>query len=126
MIDLEDHLHVFQEGMEDRSNPQDIWCKMFQQTLFGNVVGWYWALVTSSIHTFEELKKVFRVAFNYKHHERNMCGTLLNVFQGEKETLQKFIDRFTVMVLAVGDIQDLTIMMALCNSLKGANMRPPN
>jgi len=47
-------------------------------------VGWYHVLPMGNIYIFYELEKNFCVAINHR-----FCGTLLNIYQGEKESLHK-------------------------------------
>lgn len=71
---------------------------MFCHNLSRVFVGWCKNLSLGSFHTFEELEKVFKVAFSHRLREKGTGNTLLNVFQGEKERLEEYMVRFTVEV----------------------------
>lgn len=73
---------------------------MFHHTLFDDAIGWYHNLPLESVHTFEELESVFKVAFSHKIRKKGESITLLNVFQNKRETLQEYMAHFIVAVRA--------------------------
>lgn len=70
--DPEDHLHSFRTGMEDMTIQRDIWYRIFRRTLLGEAIGWYRGLPPHSIHAFEDLERLFRIAFSF--HTRRKKG----------------------------------------------------
>lgn len=65
------------------------------------------------------MERVFKVAFKHKTKEKGAPITLLNIFQGEKETLQEYMTHFIVVVQGINDIEDSIVMRALSSGLKG-------
>lgn len=118
MGDPNDHIHAFIIGMEDMTTWKDIWCLMFCRTLTENEVGWYRTLPLGSTHTYEELERTFIIASSHRVHERNDVNDLLNICQGEKETLQEYLARFAVIAQSAEDPHDSAIIMALRNGLQ--------
>lgn len=72
-----------------------------------------------SVHTFEELEKVFKVDFNHRLREKGANNILLNIFQGEKKMCE-YMARIIVVVQGINRANDSAVMMALSSGLKGS------
>lgn len=67
---------------------------MFQRTLREEAIGWYKGLPKGSIKSFQELKVLFRQAYNHLMRKINKNATLLNIEKEANETLRDFVKRF--------------------------------
>lgn len=101
--DPDDQIHGFIIEMEDMMTRKGIWCRMFRRTLTEDVVGWYRSLPPRSIRTCEELERTFRVAFSHRICEQHDSNNLLNVYQGERETLREYLACFAITAQSVED-----------------------
>lgn len=58
---------------------RNIWCRMFRRTLLDDANGRYRGLPPHNINAFEDLKRLFRVAFAFHTRRKKGITTLLGV-----------------------------------------------
>ncbi|XP_075650016.1 uncharacterized protein LOC142620544 [Castanea sativa] len=81
-------------------------CRSFPTTLKGASREWFTRLPTSSIDSFEQLSNAFLRHFIKGQCPKRLADHLLTVKQGERETLQSYVKRFTRETLEVDDADD--------------------
>lgn len=65
-------------------------------------------------------KKMRFYTFSHRTREKDACNTLLNVFQGEKQTLRECMARFAMIVKGIDNLTPLPIQQEVYLILKGA------
>lgn len=97
----------------------DIWWCMFRRNLMGDAIGWYRSLLISSIDTYEELERTFKIVFSHWIREKKDSSTLLNKYQRERETIREYMVLFVIATQSVEYLQDFAVVMALRKQAKG-------
>ena len=96
----------------------EILCRSFPTTFKGAAREWFTKLPTSSIDSFEQLSNAF-----LRHFVRGQCTKrpvdyLLNIKQGEKETLRSYVKRFTRENLEGDEANDNVLLTTFKAGLK--------
>lgn len=111
--DPETHIVKFIANMEDVTDRQDLWCRMFIRTLVGEIMNWYADLPAGCIHSFNDLRNKFVETFGHRIKRKLDIGLLLNVKQGPSENLKGYITRFNEALIKVTKPSDEATIMAL-------------
>ena len=96
----------------------EILCRSFPTTFKGAAREWFTKLPTSSIDNFEQLSNAF-----LRHFVRGQCTKrpvdyLLNIKQGEKETLRSYVKRFIRETLEGDEANDNVLLTTFKVGLK--------
>lgn len=89
-----DHLEDYKALMQLQSVSNEIMCRAFPITLKGNSRTWYTKLQPGSICNFKELTENFVSYFIAGQRYTKPTTYLLNIKQGEWETLREYTARF--------------------------------
>ncbi|KMZ76197.1 hypothetical protein ZOSMA_105G00240 [Zostera marina] len=116
--DPEAHVVKFIANMEDITDRQDLWCRMFIRTLEGEAMNWYTDLPNNSIQNFNDLKEKFIEAFGHGIKRRINVGMLLTIKQGPNKSLRGYITKFNETLIKVAKPTDGTTIMALRAGLR--------
>lgn len=71
------------------------------------------------IYAFEDLERLFRVAFSFRTRRKKGVMTLLVVWQGDGKILRDYMNRFATTVQDLEEAEEPVVMMALLNGLRG-------
>ncbi|XP_052209227.1 uncharacterized protein LOC127812745 [Diospyros lotus] len=96
-----------------------IMCRAFPLTLVEHARPWFNDLPEASISSFRQLKAKFIKAFIINSQRKKDATYLLSIWQGSKETLCHYVDRFRNATL---DIRNLPIEMAVSAMLQGVQL----
>ncbi|XP_065626543.1 uncharacterized protein LOC136066334 [Quercus suber] len=105
-LDPQDHLNTFRTTLGLQQPPDEIMCRSFPTTLKGAAREWFTKLPTSSIDNFDQLSNAFLRHFIGGQRPKRPANYLLTIRQGEKETLQSYVKRFTRETLEVDEADD--------------------
>ena len=83
-----------------------ILCHSFPTTLKEATWEWFNKLLTSSINNFKQLSSSFVRHFVDRQRPKRTVDHLLNIKQGEKETLRSYVTHFTRVMLEVDETDD--------------------
>ena len=92
-------------------------CKAFPTTLKGPAKVWFSKLPQNTITSLWELSKLF--VNNFVGGQRKKCSSssLLNIEQGENESLRTFISHFNREALLVDEMYDKILLVAFYNGV---------
>lgn len=71
--------------------------------MLGHTIGWYRGLPLHNIQAFEDLERLFRIAFDFYTRRKKWVATLLAVLQGDGKTLRDYMNWFTT---ALQDLEE--------------------
>ena len=89
-------------------------CKVFPITLKGLARVWFGKLPPNTIISFQEISNLF--INNFVRHQHS-SSNLLNIKQGENESLRTFISRFNKEALLVDEMDDKILLAAFYNGI---------
>ena len=92
------------------------YCQLFVESLAGPALTWFSRLTADSISTFKELSTEFLKHYSMYIRQGASATDLWKIAQGQKESLQDFMERFKNLVSKV-DVPDKTAVEALRNAL---------
>lgn len=92
--DLYQHLQAFRSQTSCKGYTDAVCCNMFQETLSGEALSWFYELSASSIGSFKELVDKFIARFILRTYGFNTPMGLLKIQQEESETLKYFVNRW--------------------------------
>nr|GEV02196.1 hypothetical protein [Tanacetum cinerariifolium] len=92
--DSEYHLGIFLAATEQEEWLMPVWCKMFRQTLGGEVRNWFDDLDPKSVESFEELSQKFLEEFLQQNRYAKDPTEIHGIKRRQNEGLQNFMDRF--------------------------------
>ena len=92
-------------------------CRAFPTSLKGLARVWFGKLPPNTITSFQELSKLF--INNFVRGQRYKCSSssLLNIEQGENESVRTFISRFNREALLVDKMNDKILLAAFYNGV---------
>ncbi|XP_023892293.1 uncharacterized protein LOC112004298 [Quercus suber] len=97
-------------------------CRSFPTTFKGAAREWFTKLPTSSIDNFDQLSNAFLRHFIGGQHPKRPADYLLTIRQGEKETLQSYVKRFTREILKVDEADDKVQLTTFKVGLKSRDL----
>ena len=97
--------------------PDEIMCKAFPTTLKGPTKVWFGKLPPNTITSFQELSKLFVNNFVGGQRHKHSSSSLLNIEQGEKESLRTFISHFNKEALLVDEMDNKILLAAFYNGV---------
>ena len=101
-----DHIATFKTIMHLQGVPEEIICRAFPTTLKGPARVWFSKLLPNTITLFQELSKFFVNNLFGGQRQKHSSSSLLNIEQGENESLRTFISRFNREALLVDEMDD--------------------
>ena len=101
-----DHLNTFKTTLGLQQPPDVILCRSFPTTFKGVTREWFNKLPTSSIDNFKQLSSSFVRHFVDRQRPKRTADHLLNIKQGEKETLRSYVTHFTRGMLETDETDD--------------------
>jgi len=117
MRDPCDHIATFKTIMHLQGVPDEIMCRAFPTMLKGLSRVWFGKLPPNSITSFQELSKLF--VNNLVGGQRQKCSSsnLLNIEQGENNSLRTFISHFNSKTLLVDEMDDKILLATFYNGV---------
>ena len=90
-------------------------CRTFPTTLKGPAKVWFGKLPPNTITSFQELSKLFVKNFVGGQRQKHSLSSLLNIEQGENESLRTFLSHFNKESLLVDEMDDKILLAAFYN-----------
>ena len=112
-----DHIATFKTTMHLQGVLDKIMCRVFPTTLKGPTRVWFNKLPPNTITSFQELSKLFVSNFVGGQRPKRSSFSLLNIEQGENESLSTFISRFNKEALLVGEMDDKILLATFYNGV---------
>ena len=106
-------------------------CRAFPGTFTGSALLWYTGLPANSIGSFEEFSQKFLTQFSASRGFTKTSASLINLKQGERESLKSFMHRFNQEAMEIRDLsQEVSLHAILAGLRPGAfvdslAMKPP-
>jgi hypothetical protein len=98
-----DHLENFQAHLDLHGTPDEVACRAFPLTLFGNARDWFRKLPSNSVDQFKELSKIFLTKFLAFRTKKKPSRYLLSLHQQSNESLKEFMAQFNREKVTVED-----------------------
>ena len=116
--DPSDHLGVYCSWAHAYGYLEVIWCRLFDTTLAGEARRWWYRLPSNSIGSWQDLRTRFPAQFlGGRRHLKNPAY-LSRVKQGESESLQAWLQRFTKATIEVGHLSDDALLLAASSAVR--------
>ena len=112
-----DHISTFKTTMHLQGVPDEIMCRAFPTTLKGPARVWFSKLPPNTITSFQELSKLVINNFVGGQRQKRSSFSLLNIKQGENESLHTFISHFNKEALLVDVMDDKLLLAAFYNGV---------
>ena len=112
-----DHIATFKTTMHLQGVLDEIMCRVFPTTLKGPTRVWFNKLPPNTITSFQEFSKLFVSNFVGGQRPKWFSSSVLNIEQGENESLSTFISRFNKETLLVDEMDDKILLAALYNGV---------
>ena len=112
-----DHIATFKTTMHLQVVPDEIMCRAFPTTLKGPTRVWFSKLPPNTITSFQELSKLFINNFVGGQRQKHSLSSVLNIKQGENESLRTFISHFNREALLVDEMDDKILLVAFYNGV---------
>ncbi|XP_062005713.1 uncharacterized protein LOC133722871 [Rosa rugosa] len=125
------HLQAFRSLTSAKGYTDEVCCNMFQETLSGEALSWFYELPAGSIGNFKELADKFLARFILRTDRIHTPKGLLKVQQGENETLKSFVNRWQAATAKCRDLNKELAELAFRRGLRvgeflyGINHHPP-
>ena len=110
-----DQIATFKMIMHLQGILDEIMCKAFPTTLKGPAKVWFGKLPPNIITSFQELSKLFVNNFVGGQRHKQSLSSLLNIKQGENESLHTFISHFNREALLVDEMDDKILLATFYN-----------
>ena len=91
--------------------------RAFPTTLKGPIRVWFSKIPPNTITSFKELSKLFVNNFVGGQRHKHSSSSLLNIEQGENESLRSFISHFNREALLVDEMDDEILLAAFHNGV---------
>ncbi|GKD58749.1 hypothetical protein Tco_1296258 [Tanacetum coccineum] len=105
--DPEDHLSRFALAANSKEWHMPVWCRMFQQTLDGNVKGWFECLPAGSIDEWVKHRKQFTTRFSTRRACFKDLTEITKTVRNANETLVAFKERWTIETVFILDVLEI-------------------
>ena len=112
-----DHIAMFKTTMHLQNVLDEIMCRAFPTTFKGPARVWFGKLPPNTITSFQELSKLFVNSFIRGQRHKHSLSSLLNIKQGENESLRVFISCFDREALLVDEMDDKILLAAFYNGV---------
>ncbi|XP_022843205.1 uncharacterized protein LOC111366739 [Olea europaea var. sylvestris] len=112
------HLNIYTDVMNLQVAPDQVMCKAFPQTLTNAARDWFSTLEPNSIALFLDLADKFSAFFASSKRIRKTAAFLMQLRQGQNETLRDFMTRFNKERLQIPDVHITAVVSALTYAIK--------
>ena len=112
-----DHIATFKMTMHLQGIPDEIMCRAFPTMLKGPVRVRFGKLPPNTITSFQELSKLFVNNFIGGQRHKHSLSNLLNIEQGENESLWTFINHINRETLLVYKMDDTILLTTFYNGV---------
>ena len=93
-------------------------CKLFDTTLAGEACRWWYLLPANSIESWQDLRTRFAAQFLGDRRHLKSSAYLSRVRQGDGESLQTWLQRFTKATMEVGHLSDDALLLAASSAVR--------
>jgi hypothetical protein len=94
LTDPDDHINNFNAILNFRKTSGAIRCRLFPTTLRKGALTWYISLPPRSVFSWQDFTDQFKKNFTASRKQPKTVATLEAIFQGAKESLRAYIERF--------------------------------
>ncbi|KAK2397422.1 hypothetical protein QL285_058998 [Trifolium repens] len=94
LTDPDDHINNFNTILNFRRTSGAIRCRLFPATLRKGALTWYTSLPPRSMFSWQDFSDQFKQNFTASRKQPKTVATLEAIFQGPKESLRAYIERF--------------------------------
>nr|XP_027086741.1 uncharacterized protein LOC113708488 [Coffea arabica] len=115
--DPEDHLRAFISAFRLYCVPDAVLCRAFPIFLHGTVRKWFWSLEPRSISSMDELIDRFIHRFVSSRPITKISAYLLNLQQGQGESLRSYVQRFNEENVQIPDQNEQVTIAVFTNGL---------
>ena len=115
------HLKAFQAQMLISGGNDAIRCKMFVGTLAKIALKWFNTILSSSINSFTEFKRVFLERFSANRAKPVEMADMFDIRQYAEESLKQFFNRFTNISMRVVDPNEGLLVKAFVKGLRASS-----
>ncbi|XP_024178241.1 uncharacterized protein LOC112184203 [Rosa chinensis] len=125
------HLQAFRSQTNAKGYTDEVCCNIFQETLSGEALSWFYELPVGSVGNFKELVDKFVTRFILRIDGIHTPKGLLKIQQGEDETLKSFVNRWQAATAKSRDLNKELAELAFRRGLRrgeflyGINHNPP-
>ncbi|KAK2416133.1 hypothetical protein QL285_038556 [Trifolium repens] len=107
LTDPDDHVNNFNTILNFHNTSGAIRCRLFPTTLRKGALTWYTSLPPRSVFSWQDFVDQFKHNFTASRKQPKTVATLEAIFQGPKETLRAYIERFNREVVQVEAPDDM-------------------
>jgi hypothetical protein len=107
LTDPDDHVNNFNTILNFRNTSGAIRCRLFPATLRKGAFTWYTSLPPRSVFSWQDFMDQFNHNFTASRKQPKTVATLEAIFQGPKETLRAYIERFNREAVQVKEPDDM-------------------
>ena len=126
------HMSQFNQRMAIHSKNKALMCEVFPSSLGPVAMRWFDSFEEGSIHSYEELTKVFKARFVTCSRVPRPLDSLLSMSMREGETLKSYFDRYWEIYNEIdGDFEDVVVrtfkvgLPTHSDLWKSLTMKPP-
>ncbi|KAF6147853.1 hypothetical protein GIB67_014433 [Kingdonia uniflora] len=117
-IDSGQRVQQFRDSLGLYSNLNNILCRLFATSLQDEPLCWFHFLSEDSIHTFEQLQKIFIKAYAHNKDKEENLYSLISLKQAQGEKLEVFSKKFLELARKVNNLDQKTAMSTFTNALQ--------
>ncbi|XP_022873009.1 uncharacterized protein LOC111391959 [Olea europaea var. sylvestris] len=118
LTDPINHLNIYTDVMNLQVALDRVMCKAFPQTLTHAAKDWFSTLEPNSIASFSDLADKFSAFFASSKGIRKTATSLMQLCQGQNETLRDFMKRFNKERLQIPDLHITAVVSALTHAIR--------
>ncbi|KAF6168455.1 hypothetical protein GIB67_005007, partial [Kingdonia uniflora] len=112
------HVQQFRYSLGLYSNLNHILYRIFATSLQDEPLRWFHSLPEGSIHTFEQLQKVFIKAYAHNKDKEGNLYSLISLKQTHGEKLEEFFKKFLELAQKVDNLDQKTVVFTFTNALQ--------
>ncbi|KAK2366720.1 hypothetical protein QL285_080069 [Trifolium repens] len=107
LTDPDGHINNFNTILNFRKTSGAIRCRLFPTTLRKGALTWYTSLPPRSVFSWQDFTDQFKKNFTASRKQPKTVATLEAIFQGAKESLRAYIERFNREAVQVGTTDEM-------------------
>ncbi|KAF6150808.1 hypothetical protein GIB67_020891 [Kingdonia uniflora] len=112
------HIQQFRDSLDLYSNLNHILCRLFATNLQDEPLCWFHSLPKVSIHTFEQLQKIFIKAYAHNKDKEENLYSLISLKQAHGDKPEEFSKKFLELARKVNNLDQKTAVSAFTNALQ--------